>query len=149
MAISPRRRAHSASTRVALSLQPMPGCTIPMTVLSASTSRMAESWCARGQGGITSDNIPLSEPIPSVIGWILLRCPARTAYLFASSSAFAPKGFCTIFSSRLRSRQHHPANFGGKGFCLFERILHVGRVHGDSGLEVSHSPSCSRDRKRR
>src|SRR6266568_111220 len=27
-----------------------------------------------------------------VIGWIRLRCPARTAYLFAYSSAFAPKG---------------------------------------------------------
>jgi hypothetical protein len=41
---------------------------------------------------ITRDNIQLSEPNPSVIGWIRLRCPARTAYLFASSSAFAPKG---------------------------------------------------------
>jgi hypothetical protein len=58
---------------------------------SAFTSRMAESRCARA-GGITSDNIPLSEPIPSVIGWIRLRCPARTAHLFVSSSAFAPKG---------------------------------------------------------
>src|SRR6266542_2194430 len=49
----------------------------------------------------------------------------------------------------LLSRQHHPANFGSQGLCFFECILHVGRAHGDSGLEVSHSPSCSRDRKRR
>ncbi len=58
---------------------------------SRQCTHPAANSCRAG-GRITSDNIPLSEPIPSVIGWIRLRCPARTAYLFAYSSAFAPKG---------------------------------------------------------
>ncbi len=58
---------------------------------SRQCTHPAANSCRAG-GRITSDNIPLSEPIPSVIGWIRLRCPARTAYLFAPSSAFAPKG---------------------------------------------------------
>ena len=55
----------------------------------------------------------------------------------------------THVGAGLRSRQHHPANFGSQRLCFLERVLHVGRVHGDSSLEVSHSPSRSRDRKRR
>src|SRR6266550_1173206 len=41
--------------------------------------------------------------------------------------------------SRSRSGKHHTANFGGQRLCFFERILHVGRVHGNSGFEVSNT----------
>src|SRR5262249_36417236 len=48
---------------------------------------------------------------------------------------------------KLGSRQHHPAYLGGQRFCILKRILHVGRVDGDCGFEVSDTTPGSCDCK--
>src|SRR6266699_1436292 len=52
------------------------------------------------QGGITSDNIPLSEPNPSVIGWIRLRCPAPDRIPFRFVVRFRSEGRPLSLSKR-------------------------------------------------